>query len=149
MAKKLCDFPECIHNTDDKCTKKSNKIYGITCPHFEDYSLLPEYQHEYYIAIHKKTLNIPDGKYKEKRKGRRIEKHGMVFYSSEKTKATEDITMVTEEKTGYLLNLEYLEKEENLNKIIEQIKTIPPVVGFPEVINAFGVYHLANTEDTQ
>lgn len=129
MTEVFCDNYDCAYCdiNHDHCTLDMVFIDGCgDCASYEEYQdKSPKF--EFWKCCFDRKTNE---KYRKKCFGRKIEIDGLTFYTEVNERYTEDLTNITEEKTGLLCNSITYAKG-NIEKIKHYISTLPNVLEFP------------------
>ena len=143
MTRVYCYNDDCIHcDADTKicaCACISvgeNESYG--CNEYQCYLDTEEYGEDFYALVGKRGKVIG----REKRKGKKIEYNGRIFYAREKvTENPNTWVNVTDAKTGLLVRLYYV--KDHWDKFIELADKQPDIESFPLVeMGEDGNYHV-------
>lgn len=128
MTRVYCTLTECVHNDGCMCERDVISIgedYVMGCDDYEDYLDSEDYQTEFFIRVMAADKKIA----RAKRKGKRIEYNGYVFYTEDKESPE---MSVTEEMTGLRIGrFRMLKDAKNWNLFVENIPTFEPVTELP------------------
>ena len=127
--KVYCNNTECTGYVDGECTRDFINIGDNecdVCEDYEHYSETADYQHEFYICVKAK-----DGrKAKAVKKGKPIEINGVIFYTTDDDRRT-DFMMVTDVKTGLIINFSMLQVDKWWQMYLEESQKQPDVRSCP------------------
>ena len=133
MTRINCDMEDCVHIDKDRVCQKDhiflilNDHLSAECEDYKDITLGEDYQEKYFLRCKiEKTGRVE----KREAKGKKIEMHGLTFYTQEDIRFRNDYRM-TEEKTGLVLSREDLEDNNKLAIIRKKVEETTPVKDLP------------------
>lgn len=131
-----CNMEDCVYfNKDFICqrgdiTLTFGEYLDFECEDYRDITEGEDYQEKYY-----KRCQNPKTKREERReaKGKRIEIHGLIFYTQEDIRDKDNYGL-TEEVTGLYISRISLENEKKLAIVRERLTEITPVKDLSDYI---------------
>lgn len=124
-----CDKAKCFYSNGE-CCKCANVWIDESgeCTTFQDYTELPKYQQEYFVAVHNSTVTG-----KERRRGAEVYFEGFKFFTEDNVDTMNIFDLrVTEARTGVYCG--YLaDVKRKWETFKEKINHIPSVDILPEV----------------
>ncbi len=127
-----CDSSECVNCARGECQLKSLTLFSGACEEYEDVTKGPDYQEEYFIACRYRAKNeTPDFRYRTRRKGKRVELNGTVFYTKKDIREGIEGAMFTEAVTGFAVSGKDILNPERFAKVRKLMRTELPVEKLP------------------
>lgn len=127
-----CDSSECVNCRRNTCQLGTLTLFSGECQEYEDVTKGPDYQEEYFIACRfRPEVDAEAFRYREKKKGKRVELRGVTFYTQEDIREGIGGARFTEAHTGFRVKGEDILDDERFKKVMKAVRTDLPVLMLP------------------